>query len=332
MRIGLIGLGRIGAFHARTLIGLDAVDELLVVDAFPDVTRRVADELGATPVDSPGDLLDQGVDGVVVASPTGTHPELLVTFVEAGVPTLCEKPVALHYADAKAVLDKTSGHDVPVQIGFPRRFDPGYNRARDDLLAGRLGTLHTLRSTTLDPAPPPAEYIASSGGIFRDSAIHDYDSIRWITGREVVEVYAVGSARIVDYVASAADADTATSVLTLDDGSSAIVSNTRRNGRGHDVRVELFGTLDSVAAGLDDTLPIRSAEAGVAFPAGPPAVFFMDRFAEAFLAELTAFTEVVSGTRPSPCTVADAVAASLIAEACTLSWREHRPVRLDEIG
>lgn len=332
MRIGLIGLGRIGSFHARTLVSLDVVDELLVVDASPDATQRVAGELGATAVDTPGDLLAAGVDGVVIASPTGTHPELLVTFVEAGVPTFCEKPVALHYADAKTVLDKTAGQDVPVQIGFPRRFDAGFASARDDLLTGRLGQLHTLRSTTLDPAPPPAEYVAGSGGIFRDSAIHDYDVIRWVTGREVVEVYAVGSARIVDHIASAADADTATSVLTMEDGALAVVSNTRQNGRGHDVRLELLGTLDSVAAGLDDTLPLRSAEDGVVFPAGPPAVFFMDRFADAFRRELSAFTEVVAGARPSPCTVDDAVAASLIAEACTRSWQEHRPVRLDEIG
>lgn len=331
MRIGLVGLGRIGSFHARTLVGLDVVDELLVTDAAPSATERVAAELGATAVRSTADLLSAGVDGVVIASPTGTHPELVVAFVEAGIPTFCEKPVALHYAEARAVLAKVAGHDVPVQIGFPRRFDAGFARARDDLRSGLLGQLHTVRSTTLDPAPPPEEYVAGSGGIFRDCSIHDFDAIRWVTGREVAEVYAVGSSRVVDYIAAAGDADTATSVLTLDDGTIAIVSNTRQNGRGHDVRLELLGTLDSVCAGLDDTLPLRSADPSVSFPAGPPAVFFMDRLADAFQDELTTFTQVVAGSRPSPCTVEDAVEASLVAEACTRSWKEHRPVRPDEL-
>lgn len=331
MRIGLVGLGRIGSFHARTLVGLDVVDELLVTDAAPSATERVAAELGATAVRSTADLLSAGVDGVVIASPTGTHPELVVAFVEAGIPTFCEKPVALHYAEARAVLAKVAGHDVPVQIGFPRRFDASFARARDDLRSGLLGQLHTVRSTTLDPAPPPEEYVAGSGGIFRDCSIHDFDAIRWVTGREVAEVYAVGSSRVVDYIAAAGDADTATSVLTLDDGTIAIVSNTRQNGRGHDVRLELLGTLDSVCAGLDDTLPLRSADPSVSFPAGPPAVFFMDRLADAFQDELTTFTQVVAGSRPSPCTVEDAVEASLVAEACTRSWKEHRPVRPDEL-
>ncbi len=331
MRIGLVGLGRIGSFHARTLLALDAVEELLVTDALPATTAALVAETGATAVDSPAALLTAGLDGVVIASSTSTHPELLLSFVEARVPTFCEKPVAANLADAIAVRDQAAAHDVPVQIGFPRRFDPDMVRARDDLRSGRLGRLHTLRSTTLDPAPPPAEYVAGSGGIFRDCAIHDFDLVRWATGREVVEVYAAGTSEIVDYIAAAGDADTATTVLTLDDGSLAVVSNARRNGRGHDVRLELLGTEDSVAAGLDDTLPLRSADPDLAFPAGPPAYFFMDRFAEAFRRELTTFTEVAAGTTASPCTVADGVEASRTAEAATRSWLEHRPVRLDEV-
>ena len=331
MRLGLVGLGRIGAFHARTLLALDVVDELVVTDALPAVTAAAVTELGVTAADSPADLLAAGLDGVVIASSTSTHPELVLAFVEAGIPTFCEKPVAANLADAIAVRDKTAAFDVPVQIGFPRRFDPAMVRARDDLQSGRLGKLHTLRSTTLDPAPPPAAYIAGSGGIFRDCAIHDFDTVRWASGREVVEVYSAGTSRIIDYIAAAGDADTSTSVLTLDDGAIAVVSNARRNGRGRDVRLELLGTEDSVAAGLDDTLPLRSADPDVTFPAGPPAVFFIDRFAEAFRRELSTFTEVVASSAPSPCTVADGVEASRIAEACTRSWQEHRPVRLDEI-
>jgi myo-inositol 2-dehydrogenase/D-chiro-inositol 1-dehydrogenase len=218
-----------------------------------------------------------------------------------------------------------------VQIGFPRRFDAGYVAAKAELDSGVLGYLHTVRSTTLDPAPPPEEYIRGSGGIFNDCAIHDFDSIRFMTGQEVVEVYAAGATQGVDYIRDAGDAETVTSVLTLSGGTIAVVSNSRANGRGHDVRLELLGSKDSVAAGLDEKLPLRSADPSVTFPAGKPWLCFMDRLQDAFRAELTAFTEVVAGTRPSPCTLHDGVEASLVAQAATVSWREHRPVRVDEV-
>ncbi|CAM5703726.1 Oxidoreductase OS=Streptomyces glaucescens OX=1907 GN=SGLAU_28665 PE=3 SV=1 [Streptomyces glaucescens] len=200
--------------------------------------------------------------------------------------------------------------------------------ARAAVHSGELGPLHTVRSTTLDPAPPPAAYIAASGGIFRDCSVHDFDIIRWVTGREVTEVYAVGGNRGAAPIAAAGDADTTGALLTLDDGTIAVVSNSRHNGRGYDVRMELHGFADSIAVGLDDKLPLRSVEPGVTFPAGTPHDFFMDRFAAAYRAELTAFTEVVAGARPSPCTVEDALEAGWIAEACTLSRAEHRPVTI----
>ena len=266
MRIGLIGVGRIGAFHARNLTALPVVEELVISDAVPALAEAVGREIGATTVAEPADVLAAGVDGVVIASSTATHPDLIRACVRAGIPTFCEKPVAQTYKEAVALAAELADSDVPVQIGFPRRFDPAYVAARDDLLAGRLGYLHTVRSTTLDPAPPPEAYILGSGGIFNDCAIHDFDSIRWATGQEVVEVYAVGSTQGIDYIAEAGDAETATSVLTLTDGTLAVVSNTRANGRGHDVRLELLGSEDSVSAGLDERLPLRSADAGVAYP------------------------------------------------------------------
>jgi myo-inositol 2-dehydrogenase/D-chiro-inositol 1-dehydrogenase len=161
--------------------------------------------------------------------------------------------------------------------------------------------------------------------------VHDFDIIRFVTGREVVEAYATGSARGDKMFASSGDAATSAAVLTLDDDTLVVVSNTRYNARGYDVRLEVHGSRDSIAVGLEDKLPLRSVEPGAAFPAGPPHQFFMDRFADAYRRELAAFTEVVAGTRESPCTVADAVEAGWIAEACTLSLHEHRPVRLTEV-
>jgi myo-inositol 2-dehydrogenase/D-chiro-inositol 1-dehydrogenase len=229
------------------------------------------------------------------------------------------------------VLAAVKDSGVEIQIGYNRRFDTAFAAARAAVESGELGPLHTVRSTTLDPEPPPAAYIASSGGIFRDCSVHDFDIIRWVTGREVTEVYATGSNRGADYIAAAGDADTTAAILTLDDGTLAVVSNSRHNARGYDVRMELHGFSDSIAVGLEDKLPLRSVEPGVTFPAGPPHHFFMDRFTAAYRAELTAFTEVVAGRMPSPCTVADALEAGWIAEACTLSLREHRTVRIEEV-
>jgi myo-inositol 2-dehydrogenase/D-chiro-inositol 1-dehydrogenase len=331
MRIGLIGVGRIGAFHARTLTALPAVDELVITDAIPDVAARVGQTLDVRVVPEPADVMTAGVDGVVIASSTATHPDLIRAFVGAGIPTFCEKPVAVLSSEAVALLDELRDSDTPIQIGFPRRFDAAYVAARADVVAGTLGYVHTVRSTTLDPAPPSEAYIRGSGGIFNDCSIHDFDSVRYVTGQEVVEVYAAGTNQGVDYIEAAGDAESVTSILTLSGGTLAVVSNSRSNGRGHDVRLEVLGSKDSVSAGLDERLPLRSADPAVTFPSDTPWNFFMDRFADAFRAELTAFTEVVADTRPSPCTLRDGVEASLIAEAATRSWREHRPVRLDEI-
>ncbi|WP_406724144.1 Gfo/Idh/MocA family oxidoreductase [Streptomyces sp. GD-15H] len=330
MRIGILGLGRIGAFHAETLSGLDAVESLIVSDPFADAAKAAADRFDAEVADSPEAVLAAGVDGVVVAAATDAHPGLILACVEAGVPVFCEKPVAGTMAEGVRVLKAVEGRDAPIQIGYNRRFDAAFVAARAAVHSGELGTLHTVRSTTLDPAPPPAAYIAASGGIFRDCSVHDFDVIRWVTGREVTEVYAVGGNRGADHIKEAGDADTTGALLTLDDGTIAVVSNSRHNARGYDVRMEIHGFKDSIAVGLEDKMPLRSVEPGVTFPSGTPHDFFMDRFAAAYRAELTAFTEVVAGSRPSPCTIEDALEAGWIAEACTLSLREHRPVTLEE--
>ncbi|WP_225830155.1 Gfo/Idh/MocA family oxidoreductase [Streptomyces sp. NK08204] len=331
MRIGILGLGRIGAFHAGTLFGLGVVESLVVADPFADAAKAAAERFGAEVADSPEAVLAAGIDGLVIAAATDAHPALIRAGVEAGVPVFCEKPVARTMVEGIEVLGAVQGSDVPVQIGYNRRFDAGFMAARAAVRGGELGRLHTVRCTTLDPAPPPAAYIAASGGIFRDCSVHDFDIIRWVTGREVTEVYAVGGNRGADYIAEAGDADTTGAILTLDDGTIAMVSNSRHNARGYDVRMELHGFADAVAVGLDDKLPLRSVEPGTAFPAGAPHDFFMDRFADAYRAELTAFTEVVAGTRPSPCTIEDALEAGWIAQACTLSLHEHRPVTIAEV-
>jgi myo-inositol 2-dehydrogenase/D-chiro-inositol 1-dehydrogenase len=331
MRLGLLGLGRIGAFHAETLAGLPAVEELVISDPVPALAEQVAGRFGARIAASPEAVLASGVDGVVIAAPTDLHAELIELCVAAGLPAFCEKPVSRDSDEAARVAHRVADAGVPVQIGYPRRFDPAFAAIRAAIADGELGMVHTVRSTTLDPAPPPRAYLAASGGIYRDCAVHDFDAIRWVTGQEVTEVYAVGTNQDAEWFAELGDVHTASAVLTLDGGALAVVSNTRYNARGHDVRLEAHGTRDSLAAGLGPGLPLRSAEPGVSFPDGKPFTFFMDRLAAAFRTELTTFTEVVAGRRASPCTILDAIETGWVAEACTLSLREHRPVRIEAV-
>jgi myo-inositol 2-dehydrogenase / D-chiro-inositol 1-dehydrogenase len=331
VRIGLIGLGRIGAFHAATLASLDAVDELVVTDVAEAAVAVAVQAHGARPVASARDLFASGLDAVVIASSTPTHLPLLRDALAAGVPTFCEKPVAQDPSAAGDLVGEVERSGVPVQIGFPRRFDPAFVAAKAAADSGELGWLTTVRSTTMDPAPPPAAYIATSGGIFHDCAIHDLDAVRWVSGCEVVQVYATGANRGAPHFAEVEDVDTASVLLTLDNGTIGVVSNTRYNGQGYDVRLELHGSEGSIAAGLDHGLPLRSADPTVGFPVGRPHTFFMDRFAAAFRAELATFLDVAAGRQPSPCTVRDGLEASWIAQACTVSLRENRPVRLEEV-
>ncbi|MEV8505001.1 Gfo/Idh/MocA family oxidoreductase [Actinoplanes sp. NPDC051475] len=331
MRLGLIGLGRIGAFHAATLQGLPVVESLVVTDPVAAATAAVVERLGVEAASSPHALLASGIDGVVIAAATPAHPELILAALDAGVPVFCEKPVTADPADSVEVLRRAEQSGIAVQIGYPRRFDTAFVAVRDAVREGDLGWIHTVRSTTMDPAPPPDGYVRASGGIFRDCSVHDFDAVRFVTGQDVVEVYATGSNQGAAIFAEVGDVDTAATVLTLASGALAVVSNTRYNARGYDVRMEVHGSADSVGAGLEDRWPIRSTEPGVTFPAGTPHSFFMDRFAAAFRAELAAFTDLVAGRISSPCTVADAVEASWIAEAATRSLNEHRPVTLDEV-
>ena len=331
MRIGLVGVGRIGAFHASTLRGLPGVGSLMVTDVDPARTRDLARQVGAQAAESVDELLDAGLDGLVIASATGSHPELIKRGVQAGLPVFCEKPVAPDVEGTLDVVKSASDGAASVQIGFQRRFDAGFRAARDAARAGALGWLHTIRSTTLDAAPPPPGYISGSGGIFRDCAVHDFDSIRWLTGREVTQVCAVGANKGEGFIKAAGDVDTACAVLTLDDGTLAVVNCGRYNGAGHDVRLEVLGSAGSVCAGLDDHMPLRSAEPGVNFPARTAHRQFTDRFRAAYQAELAAFVEVAAGRAASPCTLEDALEAFYVAEACELSRQRNQPVQVAEI-
>lgn len=331
MRIGLLGTGRIGSFHAGVLARHPEVEALVVADIDPARAATVAGRTGARAVATATELFDSGVDAVVIASATSAHAELIGRAARAGLPAFCEKPVAPDLAGTlRALREAERAHSV-LQLGFMRRFDAGYGAARAAVREGALGRLHTVRTVTSDPAPPPAAYLPLSGGLFRDCLIHDFDMVRWVTGREVVRVYATGSDAGPPMFRAAGDVDTAAALLTLDDGTLVTATSTRRNGAGYDVRMELAGDRDQIAVGVDDRTPLTSAEPNAPGAPADPWPGFLERFAPAYEAELDAFVQLVRGEAANPCDGREALSALRVAEACEVSRRERRPVELAEI-
>ena len=331
--LGLVGVGRIGVMHANNIAALNGllhgIDvRLRLTDVAEEHARNVAAELDAEFLPSVEALLASGVQGLVIATGTGTHPELINAGVDAGIPVFCEKPVAMNVEDALPVLDYIRSNNGVVQIGHQRRFDAGYLEARRAFQAGELGWIHSLRAVTCDMAPPPVEFLATSGGLFRDCSVHDFDILRWLTGREIVEVYAKGSNNGDAAIGSVGDVDTALALVTFDDGTVGTVSASRYNGAGHDVRLEIQGSAASLTVGLDDRSAMVSAEPGVAFPAGKPHRTFAERFDQAYRSEMQAFVELILGRRENPCTPEDAVAASRVADAAQESLASGLPVRV----
>jgi myo-inositol 2-dehydrogenase/D-chiro-inositol 1-dehydrogenase len=320
-----------GIFHAGTLRGLEGVSTTLT-DADRGRAAAVGRELGIETAGSAEALVAAGVDALVITTPTPTHAPLLRLAADAGLPTFCEKPAALDLATADETATRVERAGILVQIGFQRRFDAGYRAARDAIATGALGTLLVVRAATHDPAPPAEAYVAGSGGIFRDLHIHDFDAIRFVTGDEIVEVYADGAVRETQWFEDHDDVDAAVAVLRLAGGALGILSGTRHDPLGYDVRLEVFGTGDSLVAGVDARTPLRSAEPGAAPAAGDAYRNFVERFADAYRAELAAFVEAVRTGASSPCTLADARAALLVALAADRSREERRPVSIEEVA
>jgi myo-inositol 2-dehydrogenase/D-chiro-inositol 1-dehydrogenase len=331
LHVGVVGVGRIGAFHARTLSGLREVGRLTLVDEDVERAGALADELEAETMESPGELVAGGVDALVIATSTPGHAPLVSLAASAGVPAFCEKPVALELDVIDALAEEVDRARTLVQVGFQRRFDAGYLAARNAVAGGALGRLLLLRAATHDPVPPAGEYIAASGGIFRDLHIHDFDAIRFVTGEEVTEVFAEGSVREASWFEQYGDVDAAAAVLRLADGSLAVLTGTRHDPLGYDVRLEVFGTRDSIVVGVDRRTPLRSLEPGAPAAVADGYQDFLERFEAAYRAELETFVATVQRGGTSACTLADARAALAVALAAGRSRTERRPVSIEEV-
>ena len=329
MRFTLIGAGRIGANHARILSRIDRVASLRIADVAPDRAEQVAASVDeATTVDLEKAFVD--TDAVIITSSTNTHAEFLIEAARTGVAAFCEKPIALDLESTRRAVAAIDAAGIPVQMGFQRRYDPAMaaiQRAVDD---GTLGTPYLIRSQTHDPEPPPADYIPVSGGIFRDCLIHDIDIVRHVAGQEVVSVDATGSVVGFPQIGAHDDFDTAAAVLRMSDGTLAQLSALRHDPMGYDVRLEVFGSKDSMAAGWSDRTPINSTEPGVAGPTDPITSFW-DRFDSAYEAEMEAFADLIGGRSSQGATHHDAYEDLRVAVACDRSAAEARTVRLEEV-
>ncbi|WP_327305687.1 Gfo/Idh/MocA family oxidoreductase [Streptomyces sp. NBC_01298] len=330
-QIAVLGAGRIGSLHAANLLAADPGLDLVIHDPDTGAAKDLADRIGARVAHSVADALAVR-DGLVVATPSHTHPDLIAEGVERGLAVFCEKPVATALAEARRVTTLVRRTGARVQIGFQRRRDPGYVRLRAAVAAGDLGDVLMVRATAFDKEPPPASYLAVSGGMAADCVVHDLDAVPWLAGQRITEVYADGAVLTEGPYAELHDHDVLTVLLTLEDGARGVLTASRTDPHGYDHRVELLGTKGSAAAGLTDRTPLALLDGAQRAPAPADGYRgFLDRFAPAYAAEMADFLRLCRGSGENPCPPEAALDAMRAVAAVQVSLREGRRVALDEI-
>ena len=322
--VALFGAGRIGAIHAANVAAHPALTLKYVVDPAAQPAERLAATFGATAVSSGQALADSAVAGVIIASSTNTHLDHCLAAAAAGKAIFCEKPIDLDLARARAAAPALAS--AQMLLGFNRRFDPQFQALKAQLDAGAVGKLETLNIVSHDPAPPPIDYVRVSGGLFRDMAIHDFDTARWLLGESPSEVFAAASCLVDPAIGAAGDVDTAKILLRTASGKLCLISNSRRSGYGYDQRIEAFGSGGMVRAGnVTESALATWSEAGAA--ADRFQNFFLDRYADAYRLEMDHFAEILAGAA-ARVGLDDALAALALAEAAAESVRTGGPVRL----
>jgi len=334
LHIGLLGAGRIGRVHARTLAyHLPQAHLAAVADICPQAAQQVAAEFGipAAYGDPRRILDDSAVDAVVICTSTDTHAALIEAAAEAGKHIFCEKPIALDLQAIARALATVDGAGVKLQIGFNRRFDPNFQAVHEAVASGRIGTPHILRITSRDPQPPPISYVKVSGGIFLDMSIHDFDMARFLMESEVVEVHATGAVLVDPAIGEAGDVDTALVTLRFANGALGSIDNSRQAVYGYDQRVEVFGSRGMIAVGNETPHRATLSDAQGTHEA-LPLFFFVERYTAAYIAEMRAFVEcILHGSAPSV-TGRDGLIPVVMGYAALKSLREGRPVKLSEIA
>ena len=334
LNIGIIGAGRIGKVHLQSVTRyVTDAKVIALADPFMNAeTEEWARSLGVGKLtrDYKEILADPEVDAVFICSSTDTHSAISLEAIAAGKHIFCEKPVDHDLGKIKAVMQALEGSNVKYQVGFNRRFDHNFAAAREAVANGRIGELAVLKITSRDPGAPPVDYIKVSGGIFLDMTIHDFDMVRFISGEEVTEVYAAGGVTVDPAIGEAGDIDTAVVTLRLESGALAVIDNCRRASYGYDQRLEAFGSKGQVAISNDTaSSAVVSDASGVT--AEKPLYFFLERYMQAYAAEVEAFVAAVRDDTPVPVGIDAGLQSVLIGVAAKKSLELGRPVKLSEI-
>ncbi|MFJ8951380.1 inositol 2-dehydrogenase [Streptomyces sp. NPDC102340] len=326
LRLALFGSGRIGQVHARSVATHPDIDLAVIADPFVEGARRLAAETGTKAVADPEEVFAEAdLDGVVIASPTSTHVDLITRSRAHGLAVLCEKPIDLDIDTVLECRDKLGDTTSPIMLGFNRRFDPHFAAVRGRVAAGEIGTLEQLTIISRDPAPAPVDYIAGSGGIFRDMTIHDLDMARFFVP-DIVEVTAVGSNVFSDDIKRYDDYDSVVVTLRGRGGELITITNSRHCAYGYDQRLEAFGSTGMLSAGNVTETTVRKFGSEGTEGAGPCLPFFLERYAEAYRAELDAFAHSIRTGEPCTPGFDDGVTALVLANAAEESARTGRTV------
>ena len=332
--LGIIGAGRIGKVHAQSIMNhITSVRLKTIADPFmneeTEASLRVLGVSDCTK-DYKKILNDPEIDAVLICSSTNTHADISLEAIAAGKHVFCEKPVSQDIAKIRQVMEKLKGTKLKYQVGFNRRFDHNFEAVRAAVANGDVGDVHIVRITSRDPAPPPPEYAAVSGGMFLDMTIHDFDMVRYLTASDVVEVFANGAVLVDPLIGKAGDIDTAIISLKMANGALAVIDNSRKAVYGYDQRAEVFGSKGQASVSNDtNSSLILSSETGI--HAEKPLYFFLERYMASFTKEVRMFVQAIEQGSPVPVDINDGLQPVLIAAAALRSLKEHRPVLLSEI-
>ena len=333
LNIGLIGAGRIGRLHGEHLAQrLPGANLLAVSDILVDAAQNLAADFSVPNAyeDHRRILDDPSVEAVVICSSTNTHAEMIRESAEAGKHIFCEKPIHLDLIEIDKALAAVEKAGVKLQVGFNRRFDPNFKRARDVVASGQIGVPHIVRITSRDPEPPPIEYIQVSGGIFLDQTIHDFDMARFLLDDEVDSIFAAGGVLVDPAIGEQGDIDTTLITLWYSNGAIGSIDNSRKAVYGYDQRVEIFGSDGVVIVGNDTSnTAVVSDSSGV--HGALPLFFFVERYTESYLNEMCEFITCVMEDRSPTVTGIDGRIPVVMGYAAMKSFDENRPVKLSEV-
>ena len=333
INVGLIGAGRIGRVHAEHLAyRVPGANLVAVADVFEEAAKKVAADFQIPDAyqDYRRIMEDETIEAIVICSSTDTHSQMIEEAAAAGKHIFCEKPIDHDLNKIDHVLASVEESGVKLQIGFNRRFDLNFRRVREIVASGEIGVPHILRITSRDPGPPPIEYIKISGGIFLDMTIHDFDMARFLIGVEVVEIYAVGGVMVDPQIGETGDIDTAIITLRFENGVIGTIDNSRKAVYGYDQRVEVFGSegVVVISNNTPDTAVVSNAS-GIHAPL--PLFFFIERYTEAYIAEMKEFIECIQQDTTPPVTGIDGRIPVVMGYAAKKSYQDNRPVRLSEV-